>query len=258
MIEVLSKWAKNITLAVVIVSIVEMLLPNNKTKKYIKVVMGIYILWNIISPIVGKDITFDLDNIINGTDSKTTTVAMQNVNQTSMDDRLKEICEEELEKDITNTITENGYIVNSCRVDIDTTMKNGIQEIKNINKIALNIEKTKEKEENAQPKDKAKSRENAQSKDKVENEDDTQFEENAQSKEQEEDSKQEENEISIENIMVKEVQKIKNVKIGYESKKEGKKQTKESESKLSISDINSIKKILCDKYGVSDKCLKIN
>ena len=118
MIESLSTWAKNITLAVVIVSLIEMLLPNNKTKKYVKVVMGIYILWNIISPIVSKDITFDFDNIINGTSTQTTSTTTQSVDQTSMDKRLKEICEEELEKDIRNKIEENGYIVNSCYVDI--------------------------------------------------------------------------------------------------------------------------------------------
>ena len=49
MIACFSEWAKNLTLAVVIVSLFEMLLPNNKTKKYIKVVMGLYILFNILS-----------------------------------------------------------------------------------------------------------------------------------------------------------------------------------------------------------------
>ena len=47
MIDYFSEWAQNLTLAIVIVSLFEMLLPNNKTKKYIKVVMGLYILFNI-------------------------------------------------------------------------------------------------------------------------------------------------------------------------------------------------------------------
>ena len=38
MIENLSSWAKGITLAVIVVSILEMLLPNNKTKKYKEVI----------------------------------------------------------------------------------------------------------------------------------------------------------------------------------------------------------------------------
>ena len=35
MIEILSSWAKGLGITIVIVSIFEMLLPNNKTKKYI-------------------------------------------------------------------------------------------------------------------------------------------------------------------------------------------------------------------------------
>ena len=35
MIEIFSSWAKGIVLAIVIISILEMLLPNNKTIKYI-------------------------------------------------------------------------------------------------------------------------------------------------------------------------------------------------------------------------------
>ena len=52
MIEVLSSWAKGLGLSIVVVSILEMILPNNKTKKYVRMVMGIYILFNIISPLV--------------------------------------------------------------------------------------------------------------------------------------------------------------------------------------------------------------
>ena len=39
MIEFLSGWAKNLGVVIVIVSIFEMILPNNKTKKYIRVVL---------------------------------------------------------------------------------------------------------------------------------------------------------------------------------------------------------------------------
>lgn len=218
MIESLSTWAKNITLAVVIVSLIEMLLPNNKTKKYVKVVMGIYILWNIISPIVSKDIIFDFDNIINGTGTQTTSTTTQSVDQTSMDKRLKEICEEELEKDIRNKIEENGYIVNSCDIDIEIANSQGAQELSGIKEIVLNVEKSEEQRT--------------------------------------ESSKEENKETSVENIMVQEVQKIRKVKIGQ---KEEKQETQsDTEKKMSTNDIQNIKKILCEEYGVSEKCLKIN
>lgn len=136
MIACFSEWAKNLTLAVVIVSLFEMLLPNNKTKKYIKVVMGLYILFNIISPFVKKDFSFELENVIENSKSKT--VSTEEVNQTSMDTRLKQICKEELEKDITQKVEEQGYLVENCNVDIK------IEEETNIEKITLKVKKLNE------------------------------------------------------------------------------------------------------------------
>lgn len=136
MIECFSEWAKNLTLAVVIVSLFEMLLPNNKTKKYIKVVMGLYILFNIISPFVKKDFSFELENVIENSKSKT--VSTEEVNQTSIDTRLKQICKEELEKDITKKVEEQGYVVENCNIDIK------IEEETNIEKITLKVKKLNE------------------------------------------------------------------------------------------------------------------
>jgi len=136
MIACFSEWAKNLTLAVVIVSLFEMLLPNNKTKKYIKVVMGLYILFNIISPFVKKDFSFELENVIENSKSKT--VSTEEVNQTSMDTRLKQICKEKLEKDITKKVEEQGYVVENCNIDIK------IEEETNIEKITLKVKKLNE------------------------------------------------------------------------------------------------------------------
>ena len=62
MIEFLSSWAKGLGLAIVVVSILEMILPNNKTKKYIRMVMGVYILFTIISPFIKNKQTIDVSN----------------------------------------------------------------------------------------------------------------------------------------------------------------------------------------------------
>ena len=143
MIENISLWAKNITLSVIMVSLFEMLLPNKKIKQYVNVVMGLYILFNIISPFVGKNISINLDKIIEN--SQTQTTATETVDQTSMDKRLKEIGEEELKKDITNKVENLGFIVENCEVKLV------IQEETKIEKIVLQIEKkeedTKEREE---------------------------------------------------------------------------------------------------------------
>ena len=46
MINFLSTWAEQIIIAVIIATIIELILPNNKNKKYIQMVIGIYILFN--------------------------------------------------------------------------------------------------------------------------------------------------------------------------------------------------------------------
>ncbi len=143
MIDYFSEWTQNLTLAIVIVSLFEMLLPNNKTKKYIKVVMGLYILFNIISPFVKNDFSIQLENIVENSKSQTTST--EAVDQTSMDTRLKQICKEELEKDIKQKIEGQGYIVESCKVDIK------IEEQTEIEKITLKVKKenkTNEEKEN--------------------------------------------------------------------------------------------------------------
>lgn len=63
MIKFLSSWAKGLGVAIVVVSILEMLLPNNKTKKYVRMVMGIYIIFNIISPLVQNRNLFNTNEI---------------------------------------------------------------------------------------------------------------------------------------------------------------------------------------------------
>ena len=146
MIENLSSWAKGITLAVIVVSILEMLLPNNKTKKYIKMVMGVFILFNIISPFINAK---DLKSLNEIDASKYVNENNKNyVEQKSMDERLEELYIEEIEKDIIKKVEKKGYKVSMCKVDAKIT-KN--EEETGITKIKLKVEKTGEvkQEENS-------------------------------------------------------------------------------------------------------------
>ena len=142
MINALTSWAKAIVMAIIIVSILEMLLPNNKTKKYIKMVMGLFILYNIISPFI-KDknaLKFEEADLQTFTSSEINSIE---VNQESMDRRLEELYIQQIEKDITKKLEKKGYKVKSCKVqakianDEDTT---------GITKIKLKIEKGEKQE----------------------------------------------------------------------------------------------------------------
>ena len=53
-LEFISVWAQGIIVSVIIATIIEMILPNSSNSKYIKVVIGVFILFTIISPIINK------------------------------------------------------------------------------------------------------------------------------------------------------------------------------------------------------------
>lgn len=219
MIEFLSGWAKNLGVVIVIASIFEMILPNNKTKKYIRVVLGIFVMFNIISPFIkNKDklssVSIDLENY--------TTEQNVTVDQTSMDKRIQDLYEKELEKDIKNKIEEQGYKVASCKVNATILEnENSNSEENTIQKIKLKIEKKEDIEKSNQ------------------------------------DAKNVENKIVTE---IRKIKKV-NTTIGNNTNNEdtNNKETDTNNSKkITRQDIQDIKKFIIDEYGVKEKCLEIN
>ncbi len=139
MIEFMSSWVKGLGLAIVMVSILEMLLPNNKTKKYIRMLMGIYVLFTIISPFISNREIFNSDHL--NLEEYATAQASTSINQTSMDERIEELYIQELEKDMTKKIKEKGYEVISCKVKAQISDK---EEETKITKIKMNLQKKQE------------------------------------------------------------------------------------------------------------------
>ena len=95
MISFMSSWAEQIVLAVIVATIIEMILPKNKNRKYIQMVIGIYVLFNIISPIIENKEKFSIEkyNI-----EKYETKSQYEIDQSSMDARLEKIYLDELKK----------------------------------------------------------------------------------------------------------------------------------------------------------------
>lgn len=54
MISWISSWAQGIIISVIIGSIIEMILPEGSSKKYIKIVIGVFILFTIVVPVINK------------------------------------------------------------------------------------------------------------------------------------------------------------------------------------------------------------
>lgn len=129
MISFMSSWAEQIILAIIIVTIIELILPQNKNKKYIQMVLGIYVLFNIISPIINNKESFSIEKYnIENYQAQT----QYEVDQSSMDKKLEKIYLEELENTVISKFQEKGFEVSKCEIDaiLDTTKKNaGIHSI---------------------------------------------------------------------------------------------------------------------------------
>ena len=129
MIEFISSWAEQIVLAVIVATIIELILPKNKNKKYIQMVIGVYVLFNIISPIIRnkEKISVEEYNI-----DKYQTKSQYEVDQSSIDERIEKIYLEELKNNAISKFEEAGFSVEKCVVyaELDTKKKNaGIHEI---------------------------------------------------------------------------------------------------------------------------------
>ncbi len=136
MVNLLSNWAKNIGFAIVIVSIIEMILPNNNTKKYIKMVLGTYVLFCMISPFIKNKIDFENINLEQYEETSSTTFNEEK-NQESMNRRIEQLYIEQMEKEITKKVGEQGYKVKKC--EVDATITDDADSTK-INKVILKVD----------------------------------------------------------------------------------------------------------------------
>lgn len=131
MINFMSTFVKNLSLALVIISILEMLLPNNKTKKYVKMIMGLYVLFSIIAPFIDNQDKINLSEFNTYVETSEEIVQTDvKVDQSSMDKRLNEIYEQELQKDIKRKIENKGYEIESCKIEAHISQEDtGIEKI---------------------------------------------------------------------------------------------------------------------------------
>ncbi len=121
MISLFSSWARGIVIAVVVSTIIEMILPNGSSKKYVKSVIGIYILFVIISP-VAKKITGKVDvNEILSDYEKKAEIAEENFerkNENNSNRTIKDIYISNLKADIKEKLSGKGYEIDNLVVKI--------------------------------------------------------------------------------------------------------------------------------------------
>lgn len=133
MINGLTSWAKSIILAVIIATILEMILPDGNNKKYIKTIIGVYILFTIISPIISKlnggDIQIDTQKYEQYFNNQNYTMTSTNVIDMNLDNAYVS----SMKSDIKQRLKEKGYETKALEADIELKDEAKYGTIKSLN-----------------------------------------------------------------------------------------------------------------------------
>lgn len=146
MINWITNWAEAIIIAVVIATIIEMILPEGNCKKYIKVVIGVYILFTIISPVItkftGKTVSVsDLIDLSKYVDEVKKKEKSQNLLAQNNETNIKDMYISNLKTDIKSKLKGKGYTTQNINLDVSN------DENYTLNKIYLSVSKIDENEE---------------------------------------------------------------------------------------------------------------
>lgn len=132
MILKLKMWCEGLIIAILISVIIEIILPEGNNKKYAKVIIGIYILYVIVSPVLelfdGK-VDFEFFS-----DYKTQET------YTNVDNKIKDIYILGIEENIKNELLNMGLDVENVQVIVDS-------EYENIEKVIIKSKSEINKEE---------------------------------------------------------------------------------------------------------------
>lgn len=144
MVNYVSIWAREVIMAVIVSIILEMILPpKSKNTKYIKTVIGIYVMYVMISPglklINGGEINFanvDYESYFKNEEIYSELESnVQNVEK----DNLKETYELSLKQDMEEKLRQKGYIVSNIKMNLN--LKENSEEYGNITKLEIRLSK---------------------------------------------------------------------------------------------------------------------
>ena len=133
----LSSWTNTVVVSVIIATLIEMILPEGKNKKYIKTVVGIFVLFSIIAPVISQITSgsIDFDSIL----ASSTAYEYKEYNKTiDTDSSILKTYKNKLEEEIIGKIENKGYKVNNINLEIDSSE----ERYGNINKIELKVTKS--------------------------------------------------------------------------------------------------------------------
>lgn len=144
MVNYVSIWAREVIMAVIISIILEMILPpKSKNTKYIKTVIGIYVMYVMISPglklINGGEINFANVDYESYFKNEEIYSELESNVQNAEKDNLKETYELSLKQDMEEKLRQKGYIVSNIKMNLN--LKENSEEYGNITKLEIRLSK---------------------------------------------------------------------------------------------------------------------
>ena len=137
MVKFMKSWCEDIIIAIIISIIIELLIPDGNNKKYVKVVVGIFLIFVILNPVLEKvNFDFEIENVF----KQEIVEISANLNKD-----IKEVYVDGIENTIKSQLEEKGYFVKNVKVIVDNNYENiekiEVEILKNENNETLNQDK---------------------------------------------------------------------------------------------------------------------
>lgn len=147
LIAFINSWVQGIILAVIIATIIEIILPEGNNKKYVKTIIGIYIMFVIVQPLISKMLNKDvnIESIIQNTASTMSKLETNNNITIETNAYIEKTYKQKLEEDIKDKSSEKGYSISFLNLAIET---GDSEEYGQISNIAMKIDKIDKSIEN--------------------------------------------------------------------------------------------------------------
>ena len=147
MVKFINSWAQGIILTVIIATIIEIILPEGNNKKYVKTIIGIYILFSIVYPLLTKvsNKSININSIITSTNKEISKYEAYTNITLETNYYIEQTYKTKIEEDIKNKVLQKGYKVSSLEISIETQKE---EEYGKINEILMKIEQTEKEEKN--------------------------------------------------------------------------------------------------------------
>ena len=146
MVEFLKGWMTNLVTFIVIITFLEMILPNGNMRRFVNMIIGILLILVIINPFISllkNNIDIEKEVFMNISEQNTYKPKEDKEFKNIQDKQIVDMYKDQIEKEIRNSlINKTQYVLEKIHIEIDEN--NDSKEYGSIKKIELIINENKE------------------------------------------------------------------------------------------------------------------